>query len=398
MAKPKTFLAAIGDANNPITWSGIPYHFLQSARSAGLIDEGLQLSSEGGEWRARRIAWNIRRLATGERYGGYQYSPTFLEKLWSRSLRQITDGTVINCFQLFPPSVVKDPTVRKWFFIDQTLLQLFDYYDQRQMIGRRIARETVEQEREGYHAAVGIIAHSKWAAKSVINDYGIAANKVHVVVPGANLDCIEYARWETAEVKQRHLHWEIRDRPLRLVFVGKHWSRKGLDRLLRAMKIARLSGSKATLRIIGCRREDLPSDLRILDGIEWMDFIDKRSDGLRFFRAVAECDVGCLLSRVEAGGIALREYHALGLVALGPDTGGAREHMIQDGSVPVSPRATEEEIANTLIELESNPTWFDSLRIAAWKRRRSALWDESVRQMISFWPYTAAGFAEKGRR
>src|SRR5918912_970549 len=68
----------------------------------------------------------------------------FLERLWSVVLPYIKDSLILNCFQLYAPSVVKDYTIEKWFFIDQTLLQLFDHYGQRSTIGRRIAREAIE--------------------------------------------------------------------------------------------------------------------------------------------------------------------------------------------------------------------------------------------------------------
>lgn len=385
--KRKTFLAAVGDANSPVTYSGIPYHLLQSAKANGLLDEGLSLSVDGPAWQAHRLGWNLCRVLSGDRRGGYQYSRAFLERLWSPVLPRLKNGVVINCFQLYAPSVVKDRTIEKWFFIDQTLLQLFNYYGQHRFIGRRIAREAFEREREGYHAAAGVIANSEWAAESVVGDYGVPAGRVHVALQGANIDPAEYAGWEAAEGKEGNLRAGRKERPLRLVFVGKYWKRKGLDRLLKALAIARLSGLKATLSVIGCRREDLPNHLRDVEGVEWMNFIDKRTDAVRFFRTLAGCDIGCLLSRVEAGGIALREYHALGLVVLGPKTGGAPEQMIQDASIMVPPEAADEEVADILLRLEHNSAWFDKLRATAWRKRRLALWDESVKQITSFWPY-----------
>lgn len=386
---PPVFLAAIGDANSRITWSGTPYHFLQAGKARGLLDEGLPLSAEGRKWQARRIAWNLARVARGDRYGGYQYSRSFLEKLWEPVRSRIRSGVVINCFQLFPPSIVEDRGIEKWFFIDQTLLQLFDYYGMRATIGRRIAADALEREREGYGSAAGVIAHSNWAAESVIAGYGVAADRVHVVVPGANIDPIEYARWEPEE-EQRRAGGNDMERPLRFVFVGKYWQRKGLDRLLRAFALSRRSGLKATLRVIGCRRESLPLELRNVEGVEWMGFIDKRTEAKTFLQTIAECQVGCLLSRAEAGGIAFREYHALGLAVLGTDSGGAPEHMIRDASVVIPARATDEEIADELMMLEKDRPRVERLREVAWQRRSSTLWNDTVSRILEFWPHSRA--------
>jgi len=387
--EPRSFLAAVGDSNSPITWSGIPYNLLRAARPRGIIDEGLPLSADGLAWKRRRLAWNLRRVLSGDHHGGYQYSTDFLERLWSPMLTKIQNSVVVNCFQLYPPSAVEDRTIEKWFFIDQTLLQLFDYYELRPTVGRRIATEAIAREGEGYHAAAGVIAHSRWAAESVIRDYGISPDNVHVVVPGANIDAVEYARWEIEAEERRRSTCEAEEKALKLVFVGKYWHRKGLDRLLQAIALGRRSGLRASLRVIGCERDSLPRHLRGVEGVEWLGFINKRKEAARFFRAVSECNVGCLLSRVEAGGIALREYHALALVVLGPDTGGAPEHMIPGASVAISPEATADDIAETLLALERRSSSFEELLSVAWEQRRTALWEESMRQIQRIWSSSA---------
>lgn len=395
--RPRCFLAAVGDANSPVTWSGIPFYFLQSARAAGLIDEGLPLSTEGLGWGTRRMIWNMTRLSGGDRPGGYQYSTTFLERLWSSSKPHLQDSQVINCFQLFPPSIINNSRIKKWFFIDQTLIQLFDYYGLRSTVGRRIADEAVKRERDGYQAATGVMVHSKWAAESVERDYAVPRSRIHVVVPGASIDRDEYTHWETRECERRAFDKQQQHRPLRLVFVGKYWRRKGLDRLLKALVLARRQGSTTTLRIIGCRRENLPVELRDIKGVEWAGFIDKRVEAGKFLQAVGECDIGCLLSREEAGGIALREYHALGLPVLGTNTGGAPEHMLPDASVTVSVDATAEEISETLLSLEGDPTRLAELRNKAWQQRRLASWPETVRRIQEFWPHPGADLEIAGQ-
>lgn len=385
--RQRRFLAAVGDCNDPETWSGIPYYFLQAAKPKGLLDEGLALAVRGNGWRLRRWAWNAWQVLCGDRYGGFQYSVAFLERLWAPQKRRLHGAMVVNCFQLYPPSVVSDSSVQKWYFIDQTLLQLFGYYGCRHGVGRRIADEAIARERDGYGEATGVIVHSRWAARSLTEDYGIPAERVHVVPVGPSIDTVEYERWERENLLQSP---KRSDGPLRLVFVGKEWRRKGLDRLLCAVTLARQAGAKLSLRVIGCERGSLPRELRELEGVEWLGYISKRRECARFIRAVGECDVGCLLSRAEAGGVVLREYHALGLVTLGPDTGGARDHMIEGASIAVSPTAADSEIAELLIRLERDEAWFSELRMNAWRSRHLALWENSVRQMSVFWHAASA--------
>jgi glycosyltransferase involved in cell wall biosynthesis len=369
--------------NKVDTWSGTPFHFLGAARRAGLVDVGLPLAVEGRQWRARRMAWNLARAFRLDRPGGYQYSTGFLERLWRPFVPRLSGAAVMNCFQLYPPSLVADPGIEKWFFLDQTLLQLFDHYGIRKDVGTRIAADALAREEEGYRRSAGVIVHSHWAADSVVRDYRIDPGKVHVVVPGANLDPVEYARWESAQTRG---DGDGRSPPLRLVFVGKDWRRKGLDRLLRGLRQARAASSRATLRVIGCPRESLPPELASVEGVEWYGFVDKGAQPGRFLDAVGECDVGCLLSRAEAGGMSVREYHALGLAVLGTQAGGSPEHALSEASVLVPVDAGDADIADILRSLERDRARLERMRRTAWEQRHSVLWEAAVAHIRHFWP------------
>lgn len=370
----RTFLAAIGDANDVRTWSGIPYHEVQAGQRQGVIDCGLPLSVEGWRWDVRRYAWNLASILRFRGRGGYQYSVEFLERLWAPWRDALGGGRVINCFPLYPPSLVADDAVELWFHLDQTLLQLFDGYGIRQLIGPRIAAEALERERMGYERAAGILMHSRWAADSVIRDYGIASEKVKVVVPGANLDPGAYALWAHNYLRVSRKQ----DSPLRLVFVGKHPQRKGLDRLLRALGIARGQGANLMLRIIGCTPSDVPVSLRETPGIDWVGFIDKRCHAVDYLNSVGECDVGCLLSRAEAGGIGLREYHALGLAVIGPDVGGSPDHALPAAAIMVPPQADDRVIADLLVELSMDRDRIERMKAASWNQRHQVLWSATM--------------------
>lgn len=379
MTRRRTLIAAVGDANDIRSWSGIPYHELQAGREQGLIDVGLPLSTDSWIWTARRTLWNLASLLSGRGRGGYQYSVSFLETLWAPHRDELRNGRVINCFQLYPPSLVADGSVELWFHLDQTLLQLFDTYGVRESIGKRIAAQALAREREGYEQATGVVMHSHWAAESVIRDYGIDPGKVSVVVPGANLDSVAYAGWASAQIPGSAA--AVAGGPLRLVFVGKHPVRKGLDRLLRALTLARAEGANCTLRIIGCTPDDLAPELRDTQGLEWIGFIDKRRDAQGYLNAVGECDIGCLLSRAEAGGIGLREYHALGMAVMGPDVGGSPDHVIPEAARLVGPHASDEAIAALILELDRDRSEVQRMREVSWARRREVTWESSVARL-----------------
>jgi glycosyltransferase involved in cell wall biosynthesis len=375
--RPPVFLATVGSAAETRTFSGASVHMLAAGVRMGLISGGLPLAVGSFSWRAHRIWWNLHRLAQGERHGGYQYSRDFLERHWSGVKEQIRGATVVNLFQLYPPSVIVDSSIRKIPYIDMTLKQLFDEYGIGRIIGSRIAREAVALEHEGYRAARWVVAQTRWAAESLHSDYGVGWDRIRVVVPGANLDAGAYARWEQ--------QWRGFERPpsatLRLVFAGKDWRRKGLDRLLEGICAGRRLGLRASLMVVGCSRESLPPRLRSVEGVTWAGFIDETRERLGFMNVVSGADAGCLLSRAEAGGIAVREYHALGLAVLGTSAGGTRDYMFPESSLEIHKEADAGEIGHILLELNRDPERLRAMRAAAWRSRREALWEHTFRQL-----------------
>jgi glycosyltransferase involved in cell wall biosynthesis len=370
------WLAAVGDANDIRTWSGTPFHLLETARPEGVIDDGLgfEIFERFRQW--RRYAWNIASLLRGRGRGGYQFSNACVERLWASDPRPLAGSRVINCFQLYPVSVLQNPAVERWYYIDQTMRQFFEGYGLRETIGDWIADDVLQRETFGYRHAAGIVTHSHWAAQSVVRDYGIAPERVHVIVPGANLADADYRQW----AEGRKPPQTAASGPLKLVFVGTNPQRKGLDRLLRAFVLARHAGADCSLMVIGSLPETVDAPRRAVPGVEWRGFIDKRRALREFMDTVAACDVGCLLSRAEAGGIGLREYHALGLAVLGPDVGGSPDHVLREASELIAPGASDEAIAERLLVLSRDRARIQHWRSISWQQREAVSWRRSVAQ------------------
>jgi glycosyltransferase involved in cell wall biosynthesis len=394
-----TFLACMGDATNPDSWSSTPFHLLDAALPAGLINEGLALHPETPKFQRLRIGWNLWSLLTGKGRGGFQYAPVFLEKLWRPLLPKIRTAAnagpvrIINHFQLFPPSLQGDDSIEKWFYLDATLSLLASDYTLPLPLTR--LRDVIRRERAGYHAARGIITMARHAADSVINDYGVPPEKVHVAVPGANFSAAQYAAIEPLLEQRQHAQpststpqpgSESQKPPLRLLVIGKDWYRKGVDILLDAIIAARPRGLNATLRIVGLRREELPEKYRQVPGVEFLGYVSRKSDPAKFVQLVLDNDLGCLLSRAEAAGIAVREYLALGMPVLASTAGGLADMCDPDCCLMVPPSETPEAIARHLLDLQAHPDKLARLRQIAFQRRRTRLWDSTVASILKFWP------------
>lgn len=368
-------LAAVGNAEDPATWSGTPYHFLDASRLEGLPITGLRFDLARMGQSGMKARWVAGRLAAFRAPRGMQYSERFLRALWASAPPPPRGTTLMNCSQLYPEAIAASQQCQRTFFLDQTLGQLFDYYEH--AVAPDIRASAVARERDQYAAAEAIILQSRWAADDVIESYGIDPGKVHVVIPGANLDARTLVDWEAARSAPR----TTRDKPLVLGFVGKDWQRKGLDRLINALGIARAQGAEAELHVVGCDPAKLPTRLRQAAGVRWLGFIDKREVPRHFVEMLETFDIGCLASRREAGGISLLEFARLGIPTLAPDTGGAPEYVTCGATTLIAPEDPPERLAASILALATDRALFASQREAAWEARHHADWRRAAREV-----------------
>jgi glycosyltransferase involved in cell wall biosynthesis len=90
--------------------------------------------------------------------------------------------------------------------------------------------------RQVLQEAKAYVAWSEWAKRSLVDDYGVQAERVAVITPGADLGLFN----KSASPRQ--------DGPVRILFVGNDFTRKGGDLLLECFR-QRLQG-RAELRIV----------------------------------------------------------------------------------------------------------------------------------------------------
>lgn len=301
-----------GDATNLATWSNTPYFLLQAGRTAGVIDDGLRL--DPGRLRGRRRLWNLGQALRSGRPGGFQYSQTFVRRLLAQAqLDPAAPLTLLSHYPLLPswpwPSAW---TVR--FYIDATTRQVFDAYGDGPRYAADLRRQILEQEQLNYQRAERVITMSAWAARSVIDDYGIDPDRVSVVPAGANLDEAALAALPSAPPPPP----ANAAAPLRLGFLGKEWHRKGGPFLLELAEALSARGLPTVVRAIGPDPARLPAHPRL----QPLGFINKQGDTARFVAELRSWHFGTLFSNAEAFGISNRECLRLGVPLLCHDVGG----------------------------------------------------------------------------
>jgi glycosyltransferase involved in cell wall biosynthesis len=369
---PPCQLLCCGDATDLTTWSNIPYFLLQAGLKQGLLQGGLALQPEQLRWRRR--LWNLGNLLRSGKAGGYQYSQAFASALLAQGqLKADQPLALLSHFPLLPPH----PWPQAWrvvFYIDATTRQVLEAYG----VGERIAvpyqQAVLERERRAYQQAGAVICMAQWAADSVMNDYGIAPTKVHVVPGGANLDEAQLTLLQATSPPPAPSAVQ----PLRLGFLGKEWKRKGGPFLLELAEALLQRGIPAVIRAIGPDPVQLPSH----PALQPLGFIHKQSDTARFVAELRSWHFGTLFSEAEAFGISNRECLRLGVPVLAHAVGGIASTLPDGGCgqlFAAHPRAAEvaEWISFRLNPYEGYLTWRGALAL----RWREFTWASAVKQL-----------------
>ncbi len=193
-------------------------------------------------------------------------------------------------------------------------------------------RECISYEEESLRKASMVFTMGSHAARSLVEQYGLAQEKVMCVNAGCNVpspDRVDPHRFERQNV----------------LFVGVDWQRKGGPQLIKAFTEARKRYPGATLTIVGC------SPKISLPGVEVVGRVPQ-GDVPKY---LSQASCFCMVSRREPFGIAYIEAMRAGLPVIASDLGAAPDFVIEgETGYRVDPDDTDA-LADRLGELLSNP-------------------------------------------
>ena len=172
-------LAATGDPLAAGTWSGTPAGVARGLRARGAAVSGVDATPPRG---VREVALGLAALRRRSRVDAW-YTPE-LHRLRSvvaaRRLGPV-DGVVLMGAEFGLPAGTRYVTLS-----DLTLVQARETHPVFSRLSESVFAGFDARQRSVYEAAVGCCTASHWTAASLRDDYGVPAEKVHVVGLGPN--------------------------------------------------------------------------------------------------------------------------------------------------------------------------------------------------------------------
>jgi len=207
------------------------------------------------------------------------------------------------------------------FCADATFANVLDCYDSFSHCAPEFIVQGHAQERAALGRCAAAIYPSEWAARSAVESYGADPARVHVVPFGANVQAPP-ADFIRDAIDARCLA------PLKLLFVGREWVRKGADLVLDTCTQLRASGFGVELDLVGI--EQPPRQLP-----EWVHnhgLLDKRDSAqrVRLQELFAHSHFFFVPSLAENYGMVFCEAAAYGLPSLTTNVGGIPT-IVRDG-------------------------------------------------------------------
>ncbi|PWG03429.1 glycosyltransferase family 4 protein [Sphingosinicella humi] len=234
-------------------------------------------------------------------------------------------------------------------------------------IGRDVQADVVRR-------ASAIAVASDWAAHCASEEYPCAASKIHVVPLGANLET------PPAAAPPRTVGG-----PLKLLFVGYDWKRKGGDVVLSVFKRLRAHLKDAELHIVGCS----PREARGVAGVVQHGQLrkDVPEQQRKLVQLFTQANFLFVPSRYETYGLVFCEASAFGLPSITVRTGGIPT-IIKDGvnGLLFSPEASVETYVERILRCWRDADGYDRLQRAARSEYETRLnwrsWGASIQGLI----------------
>jgi glycosyltransferase involved in cell wall biosynthesis len=200
--------------------------------------------------------------------------------------------------------------------------------------------------RATFQAAAALVTWCQWAKDSLVTDYGVAAEKVTVIPPG-----VDMARWRFGQEKAARAQKGSADTgPVRLLFVGADFARKGGPALVEAF---RSSLHRDCVLDIVTKDESIARELTGTEGLRVHCGLTANSEPLQ--RLYAEADLFVFPTRADCLPIAVMEAMAAGLPVIATSVGALREEVEEGVNGLIVPPGDARAVVEAVRALAGDP-------------------------------------------
>ncbi len=209
-----------------------------------------------------------------------------------------------------------------------------EHYGHRAASSSFVDRRKFELNRRAFHAAAGLVTWSEWARRSLVDDYDVDSARVRVIAPGAAPSYFDIGG-------SRRATPDDGSRPVKILFVGADFDRKGGPLLLQWMNQAQPLNCELHL----VTQSNVPAQPNVIvhRGLQ--------ANSLMLRQLFAEADIFVLPTHADCLGVALMEAAAAGLPVVTTDVGALREAVQHDESGYVVPAGNARALSATLSAL-----------------------------------------------
>jgi glycosyltransferase involved in cell wall biosynthesis len=388
----KVVVVSSHNVANPRAWSGVPYFFtnaLKKVARSTVIAAPLQPRTISSAEAKNSLYQQLGRK--------YQFGRDF-DLLRARAS---FSNSILEChrdadavFILHPPDAVFLETPVPIVIIhDSTWNQYTGSYPGAS--GNDLAEETFESgfaaEQVAFAKATWLIFFTSWAASSAKQEYPLYAEKVHVVLPGANVfDPPDYDAVLRMIDRRAPTRWTA-------LFVGREPYRKGLDVAVNTVATLRRMNFNANLTVVGIpdripRRPMLVDSNalqigRLVDARDILTYGYLRKDVVKdrslLEELYATSHVLLVPSRADCGSLAICDAAAFGVPCVVSGVGGVKEYVTHRTSgFVMAPDATSAAYAEAVRALLVDRESYLRFSLASRMRYENCLnWHAHVRQV-----------------
>lgn len=321
-------------------------------------------------WVRSNISWKL----TGK-YLWMEHEPRLLRRLAgeiSTHLRKVRPDWIFSYSSIPVAYLETDAPIAFWS--DAVFDAMVGYYPEYNQLSRIALRNGHGREQEALSRSRLALYSSQWAVDSAKHFYQVDASKLHVVPYGANLEKVPDEQEVTTRVQSRS-HY-----PLKLLFIGGNWFRKGGDLAVEVAQRVCDSGQQVELSIVGC---DPPGALPVFAKLHGFLRKDHPPDLNRLWQLFSSTHFLLLPSRAECCSMVLAEASAFGVPCLASNVGG-NGSVVRDGvnGYLLDPGGFAVEATQLILKLVRSPEHYENLALQACREYGERLnWDVAASQV-----------------